>query len=414
MNIHPRYPQTNRNSPKALAMRAMLLLTLTVSPLWAIDEAVPITLLMPTFGTIAKTEKTTGELQAVRRASLQMRSKGTIERMFVKEGDRVKHGQILATLEMKHFQLGMAQAQSMGKAADSQAKAAVATVDAATTGVQQAEVRLQTIGRDYERAKGLREKDTIPQQQYDQIDGQYKLAVVGLEAAKKQLLQAKAGLEVAQAQTGVTQVGIQTAGQSHDEASLIAPFDGLIVAKLLQENEPCGEKALYNLVDDSELELTFRLPERYFPFISSGTSLSFTTPMVNESVTATVTTVVPNIDAQSRTFLCKALIPNSDHRFSNGGFVDVNVVVHEDRNVFVVPAFLVQNVRASDSQKTGSLFVAENGKARKVTVTVGQESAGNIGILDGLTSGTAVIHLGNSKLEDGSPITIQKPEGTKQ
>ncbi|MBF0498571.1 MAG: efflux RND transporter periplasmic adaptor subunit [Candidatus Riflebacteria bacterium] len=413
MTSHLHFQRTSRNVSDALARIAMLFLVSfnAVFPMYAADDTVPVTLLMPRFGTVAKIEKTTGELQAIRRAGLQMKSKGTIDHMFVREGDRVSQGQILATLEMKHFQLGLDQAQSMAKTADSQTKAAVAAIDAASTGVQQAEVRLQTVTRDYERAKGLRDKDTIPQQQYDQIEGQYKLAIVGLEAAKKQLLQAKAGLEVAQAQTGVAEVGIQTARQYHDEASLIAPFAGLIVAKLVQENEPCGEKTLYNLIDDSELELSFRLPERFLPLISPGTSLSFTTPLVNDAVPASVTTVVPNIDAQSRTFLCKALIPNADHRFSNGGFVDVNVVVSEDRNVLVVPSFLIRNVNASGSQKTGSLFIEENGKARKITVIVGQESAGNIAILGGLTSGTAVIYLGNNKLEDGSPVAIQKSEG---
>ena len=308
------------------------------------EREVPVTLLMPTFGAVAKMEKTTGELQAVRRAGLQMKSKGTIERMFVKEGDRVRQGQILAALEMKHFQLGLDQAHSMAKTADSQVKAASAGLDAASTGVRLAEVGLQTITREYDRARGLREKDSISQQQVDQIEGQYKLAIVGLEAAKKQLLQAKAGLEVAQGQYGVAQVGILTARQFHEDATLTAPFDGLITAKLLQENEPCGEKTVYTLVDDSELDLTFRLPERFLPFITRGSSLWFTTPLWKDSIPATITTVVPDLDSQSRTFLCKALISNADHRFSNGGFVDVNVVIEEDRNVFVVPSFLVKNL----------------------------------------------------------------------
>jgi len=153
-----------------------------------------------------------------------MKSKGTIERMCVKEGDRVRQGQILAALEMKHFQLGLDQAHSMAKTADSQVKAASAGLDAASTGVRLAEVGLQTITREYDRARGLREKDSISQQQVDQIEGQYKLAIVGLEAAKKQLLQAKAGLEVAQGQYGVAQVGILTARQFHEDATLTVPL----------------------------------------------------------------------------------------------------------------------------------------------------------------------------------------------
>jgi len=382
-----------------------------IPALMAAEEAIPVTLMKPSLGTVAQIEKTTGKLLAVRRAGLQMKSKGTIERMFVKEGDRVKQGQILASLEKKTFQLGMDQAQSLGKAVDSQVKAADAAVTAASTGVQQAEVRLQTVSRDYGRAKCLREKDTIPQQQFDQIEGQYKLAVVGLEAAKDQLVLAKAGFEVAQAQTTVTQVGLRTAQHHHDEANLIAPFDGLIVEKLVQENEPCGDSTLYQLVDDSELELTFRLSERFLPVITPGTRLLIRSPLAPEPISATISTIIPAIDQKSLSFAVKAIIPNSEHRLSHGGYADVDVIIKEDQGIPIIPTGIVKITddltgTSQENARPGYVFTVRDGKAHKTPVTVGISRNNHVSILSGLASGTPIVDRGFGQLDDGTPVTI--------
>ena len=394
--------------------RAISILSMlgAVSPaLQASQEAVPVTLLQPDFGSIAQIEKTTGELAAVRRAALQMKSKGTIEKMFVREGERVQRGQILASLEQKSFQLGMNQAQSLNKAADSQVKAAETAVAAASTGVHQAEVRLRTILRDYDRAKGLREKDAISQQQFDQIDAQFQLAEVGLESAKKQLLQAKAGLEVAEAQTSVTRVGIENARQRQDEANLYAPFDGLITAKLIQENEPCGERTLYQLVDDSELELTVKLSERFLPFVKPGNRLIVHSSLAAEPLISSVSLVIPSINPETLTFTAKAILDNRDHRLSHGGYADVEVVVRENRDVQIVPANIVRLAKESGSDDKGKplpgfVFSARDGKACQIEVMVGITSNNQIAILSGLASGTGIVDRGFGQVKDGTPVKV--------
>jgi RND family efflux transporter MFP subunit len=338
-----------------------------------------------------------------------MKSNGTIERMFVEAGDRVKKGQILASLEKKNFQLGLDQANSLEKAAASHVAAANAAIAAAATGIQLAEVKLQTISRDYERAKGLRAKDTIPQQQFDQIEGQYKLAQVGLDAAKDQLVQAKAGLAVAQAQMNVAQVGVRSAQQQNDDATLIAPFDGLIVEKLVQENEPCDNKTLYQLVDDTVMELTVRLPERFLPFINLDSKMVVRTPLLPKPVLASVSAIISSIDQSSLSFEVKAIIPNQEYKISHGGYADVDVVIKEECNVPVIPTNIVKITGDSVGQasaRSGYVFTVNDGKAQKIPVTLGITQNNHISVISGLACETKIINHGFGQVENGTLVTV--------
>ncbi len=380
----------------------------------AAEKAVPVTLIKPTSGTVAQIERATGIFLSVRRAELQMKSNGTIERMFVEAGDRVKKGQILASLEKKNFQLGLDQANSLEKAAASHVAAANAAIAAAATGIQLAEVKLQTISRDYGRAKGLRAKDTIPQQQFDQIEGQYKLAQVGLDAAKDQLAQAKAGLTVAQAQMNVAQVGVRSAQQQNDDATLIAPFDGLIVEKLVQENEPCDNKTLYQLIDDTVMELTVRLPERFLPFMKHDTRLIVRTPLLSEPVLASVSAIISSIDQSSLSFEVKAIIPNPEYKLSHGGYADVDVVIKEECNVPVIPTNIVKITGDSVGQasaRSGYVFTVNDGKAQKIPVTLGITQNNHISVISGLACETKIINHGFGQIDDGTVVTVASEAG---
>lgn len=380
----------------------------------AAEKSVPVTLLKPTNRTIAQIERSTGVFLSVRRAALQMKSTGTIERMFVEAGDRVKKDQILASLEKKNFQLGLDQAQSLKRAAESQVAAASATMSAAATGIQLAEVKLQTISRDYERAKGLRAKDTIPQQQFDQIEGQYKLAQVGLHAAKDQLAQAKAGLAVAQAQMNVARVGVRSAQQRSDDATLLAPFSGLIMEKLVQENEPCGNKTLYQLVDDTAMELTVRLPERFLPFITLDSKMVIRSPLLLEPALASVSAIIPSIDQSSLSFEVKAIIPNPEYKLSHGGYADVDVIIKEERDVPVIPTSIVKITGDSvgeASTRSGYVFTVKESKAQKVPVTLGITQDNHISVISGLTCETKIINHGFGQVDDGTLVIVTSETG---
>jgi len=381
-------------------------------------DTVPVRVQVPEIGSVKWTERATGELIAPRRAVLKMKVNGRFDTVTVREGDRVTRGQVLATLDLADAYLMLDQATSTSKAIDAQVAAARAGLEAAKTGKKLAEIRLDTATRDYERAKSLRSKDTIPQQQFDQIEGQYNLARMGIEAAEKQIVQAQAGLEAVQSQFQASAVGIRSARQRLADSALVAPFDGLVVSKSMMDHEQSQDQTI-TLVDDSELELSTRLPERLLPFVSVGTRLSLRSPVVADPIETTVSIVIPAVDPQTLTFLIKARIKNGDHRLNHGGYADVGILIREDGQVPIVPSEAVRVTKAVQAGNTstetvrdagaehpsaGFVFTVKDGKARKIPVTMGLSRNSMVAIVSGLASGTPIVVAGQDQLDEGTPV----------
>lgn len=376
----------------------------------AARDPIAVRLLTPPIGAMQWVERTTGQLSAPRRATLRMKVNGVIDHIAVNEGDRVKQGQVLATLELTDANLTLDQATSNSKAIEAQIAAARAGLETARVGKTLAEVRLDTANREYERAKALRTKDTIPQQQFDQIEGAYRLAQAGVDSAVRQIQQAQAALEATQSQLGVAGVGIRSANKRIADSALVAPFDGLVVSKTMMDHEDSRDQTL-TLVDDSNLELVARLPERLLPVIGLGTRVTLRSPIVPGAIMASITTIIPSVDQRNLTFAIKAVIANADHRLNHGGYVDVEVIVREDAQVPLLPGNIVQTAAdaaaaGSNSPRPATVFTVRDGRACRIPVTIGIAQKGQVAVLAGLASGTPIVDQGSSQLDDGTPVTV--------
>ncbi|MDM7951220.1 efflux RND transporter periplasmic adaptor subunit [Hydrogenophaga sp.] len=104
-----------------------------------------------------------GSLQAVRQSTLSAQASGRIAQLSVKAGDRVKAGQVLAVIDDRATQAGVAQAQA---------------------GVAQADAQLANARAQYERTRDLRAQGFIAQAALDNAQSQLRAAEAGLAAAR--------------------------------------------------------------------------------------------------------------------------------------------------------------------------------------------------------------------------------------
>ncbi|MFZ2959844.1 MAG: efflux RND transporter periplasmic adaptor subunit [Candidatus Ozemobacteraceae bacterium] len=394
------------NKPPLFILTLLLLQSILVSA--APGDSVPVRIKVPEIGSVQWIERTTGELLAPRRAILKMKIDGIFEKIPVKEGDRVTQGQVLAVLDMTDANISLDLSTNMAKAIETQVTSAKAALESSRVGKRQAEIRLDTATRDFERAKNLLLKETIHQQQFDQMEGQFLLAKNGVEASEKQIVQAQAALEATKSQLGVSTVGIHSSRQRITDSTLIAPFNGLIAAKTMMDHEQSKEQTI-TLIDDSELELVAHLPERLLPVVSVGTPVSLRSPLLGEPIQTRISTIIPAIDSKTLSFLIKAAIPNTELRLSHGGYVDVEVIVREDSQVPIVPVETVKTAPLAgnadpNSPRSGFVFTVREGRARKTPVTVGLSRNNQTSILSGLASGVPIIILGTEQLEDGTLV----------
>ncbi len=227
----------------------------------------------------------TGTLVSEHQAELGPKSSGVITRITVDEGDHVKKGQLL-------FSLDSAQAQIAAR----QAKAAVA---AAQVGVDSAEL-------DFKRTKELFDRGSVAPATFDQVKARY-------DGAKANLDQAKAALSMAY--------------RNASDASVRSPIDGVVTNKLKNVGETATmmpPTVILVVQDLDSLELRARLPERALSSIKTGAQVRMHLPATGADRVVEIKRINPAIDARTRTIEVVALVKNKDHALKPGMLAEVS------------------------------------------------------------------------------------------
>lgn len=162
---------------------------------------------------------------------------GKITHLYVKEGDRVKQGQMLATLENVQPAADVSANDAALKAAQTDYVAAQAAVNTATADQRQAEAEYERAKLDYDRADALYQAQLIAKADYDTKKAAYGTANAQLGQAKAKLAQAKAQMDSSQRRIGQNAANLRHADDVLSKTEYRAPFDGVITNLPVREGE---------------------------------------------------------------------------------------------------------------------------------------------------------------------------------
>lgn len=233
----------------------------------------------------SNTVNATGELVSPVTSEVAVRTPGRVGRVFVDEGDRVRRGQPLLSLETEYLALDLKRAD----AEVARAKAAAAEAE-----------------RDYKRKEDLVAKGSVARAAYDRSQSNYQAAQAGVEAAE---------------------ASRDLARQKLADAVLHSPINGVVAERKTAAGERMGDSSVaFVLVQTSPLKLRFQLPERYLARVRKGQAVRATVdPYPGETFTGRVSVIGGVIDPQTRTVAVETEFPNSDGRLSPGLFARVEI-----------------------------------------------------------------------------------------
>ncbi len=240
----------------------------------------------PAAQTAAESPLMTASTEAHRRSVLVAPVGGIVERVLVREGMFVDKDARLVELQPHDFVIRV-------RTAEAAVQAAAAQVDGLT------------LARD--RLQSLRATDSVPQSDFDTIDAQFK-------AARAQLAQARAGLDMAR--------------KVYRDSVIVAPYDGLVIKRMINEGEFAAAMPPTPLVVIEEidpLDLRVLAPATRAGQIHEGTPLVVRFPALNQEIRTTVTRVTPWVDPRNRTFAVIAELPNADHALMPGLYAEARV-----------------------------------------------------------------------------------------
>lgn len=185
-----------------------------------------------------------------------------------------------------------------------------------------------------------------------------------------------------------------------------APFEG--VAGLRQVSPGAYARAgqdIARLEGIGTLKLDFRLPETYLRQIRNGQSLTVTVDAyAGESFSGAIYAIEPSVDEATRTVLLRARLPNPGVRLKPGMFARVSLVLAQRENALLVPEQAI--MPRGDGQ---FVFRVIEGKARLTKVETGLRRPGEVEVTSGLEAGQTIVADGQLKLQDGAAVSLPKP-----
>ena len=178
-----------------------------------------------------------GEIKPKVQVNIGSNAFAKITRLYVKEGDRVKKGQMLATLDNVQPAADVSANDSALNAARTDAIAAQAAVRTAAADQTSAEAEFERATLDYQRAKNLYDSQLIAKADYDTKKAAIDTATAQLGMAKSKLAQAKAQQDSAQDHIKQYAANLRHASDVLSKTEYEAPFDGVITNVPVREGE---------------------------------------------------------------------------------------------------------------------------------------------------------------------------------
>ncbi len=248
-----------------------------------------------------------------RRAAISSQVAGTIERVEVAVGTRVRAGDRLIAFDAADAELDLQAARAMLGAALARASASKASAEKARIGVLLAE-------GDLERARRSREQvaDSVTDAELERRETLAVQARIEAEIAQ-------ATHETAERETNGAEVAVRRAEKQVDRHRLVAPFDGVVtrVAAVDGEMREAGT-VLFEVIDDSERRVDLLAPETLFPIDSDR--LHGRVMIGNEALEGVIVERAPEIDPVHGSFRLRLALP-ADDRLAIGSRVQVRLTV---------------------------------------------------------------------------------------
>lgn len=302
-------------------------------------------------------------------ASVEVRPQmtATVQAVHVKDGDIVRAGQLLFTLDGRP-----------GSAQTAQAQAQIVR-DRAT---------LADLQRQQRRAEELLAQQFVSQGAVDTARAQVQAQAAVVAAGE-------AALQGAQLTLGYARIAAPMAGR----VGIVAVSPGAVVQ--------AGLTPLLTLVQIDPIDVAFGVPQRLLAEVLAAQRAG------NVAVTAEVPGSAPltgrlhvvdnAVGAGSGTVTVKARFANADQLLWPGAFAQVSLTLRTLPGVLVVPqAAIVQGQRES------ALFIVKDGKAQRKPITV-LDSADEQAVVSGIAAGDQVVVEGRVNVRDGAPVALQKP-----
>jgi RND family efflux transporter MFP subunit len=285
-----------------------------------------------------------GTLSARTASTVASKLMGVVRAVHVHEGELVKKGDLLVTIDQRQVKAQLDQALANAEIA----------------------------GKEYRRYQQLLKEQSASQQEFDQAEARYREA----------------------------QAAVDVARVSQKDAMVRAPYDGLVVTKMIDPGDLASPGTPFVTIEqEGRFCADLVLPERYIQAIKLGLGVKVVVPaMDNQEFSGEVGRIVPSADARSRSFQIKVGMPEGPD-FKSGMFARVFIPVGGAGRLLIPHTAIV-----TEGQLDGIFIVDDQQIARFRLVRTGKVFGDQVEILSGLNDGQRYVQTVPPTLQDGAKV----------
>lgn len=186
---------------------------------------------------LASVVSASGEIKPKTYVNIGANAFGRITHLYVKEGDHVTKGQLLAQLENVQSSADVNADRASVDAAKTDAAAAAAALNTSLADLNQAKATVERARLDWSRTQALYKDALIARQDYDTQKANWQSAEAGLAQAQAKVAQARAQEDSADRHISMADANLTHAADVLQKTTYSAPFDGIITNLPVREGE---------------------------------------------------------------------------------------------------------------------------------------------------------------------------------
>lgn len=309
--------------------------------------AIPVEISTVEIGDIAAVFSGTATLEAENEATVVAKAPGVVKQILVEEGNYVSKGQILAKLddEQQVYRLN------------------------------QAKANLNRLQNEYDRSKGMFEKNLISADAFDKVKFDFEAIKASYDLADLDL----------------------------KYAAIRAPISGVVsnryikVGNMIQLNQQT-----FRITDFDPLNAILFVPERHLNKLAKGQKVKIgVDALSNYSFEGVIDRISPVVDPQSGTFKVTAIVRDPGNKLKPGMFGRVNIIYDVHAKTLLVPKEAVMT-----EDKESSVFVIQDTIAFRRMVKIGYINTTHLEITDGLQVGDTIVTIGQASLKDSARVEV--------
>lgn len=346
--------------------------------------------------TLSREVKISGEFRPYQVVDVHSKVAGFLKQINVDVGDRVKAGQVLATLKVPEMRDELAQASAGTRRSDSEVLRLRRELERTEANSRLADLSYSRLATVAQKEAGL-----IAQQELDD-------ALSRKQSTDAQVAAAKAALESALLQVEALKAKEQQARTMTDYAKIVAPFSGVVTKRyadtgaMIQAGTASQSQALpvVRIAQIDRLRLIVPVPESAVPKIRVGSAVSVNVQALNKTIEGRIARISDDVQVSTRTMDVEVDVVNPGGLLVPGMYADTNLTVDKREMVLTVP------VQATTSREGKHFVMVVNPEhvLEERAIQTGLETSSKVEVTGGLAKDELVVIGNRSQLKPGQRV----------